>query len=424
MLFKITLKYDIIMAVVLKPEHKINGNNLRKILSKLYEPFPMFTIEGKNIHVPFYFGKRVLNIKNDEYFKRNFKFLLTLKREQEDIVEFCIEHLEKYDTCILNIFCGAGKTVISSYLSCFFKMKTIVVYPLKCLKNSWFETFNKFTNSKVISTDKKYSLEEFEESDIILTMPSQINKLPILNIDLLILDEAHMFCTENYKNIILKLIPKKVIVCTATLERKDEGHKFLLNMCGEDNKITKISTKPFNVYIYKTNWFTEVTKKQAYIDGVKKMVIDYNKLLEDMEKSEERNNFIINTVLQYYKKHKIIILTKRASHVEFLYNKLKENIESIDTYYGNKEKYIDSNVLIGTYGKISTGFDEIGVEKRIDMAIFAMPTLSIEQPSGRAQRSEKPYMIEFEDNVPLLKLHVRKRKTFYIERNGIIEYKN
>jgi len=58
------------------------------------------------------------------------------------------------------------------------------------------------------------------------------------------------------------------------------------------------------------------------------------------------------------------------------------------------------------------------------MAVFAMPTLAIEQPAGRAQRSEKPFMIEFEDNIALLKTHIRKRKDFFKSRNGSIEYKN
>lgn len=410
------------MSVILKPEHNIGGQ-IRKILGVLYEPFPMFIVEPNNtIHVPFYFGNKILKINQIPYEKRNFEFLLKLKPEQQEIVDFCIEHLEKYNSCILNIFCGAGKTVISTYLSSFFKMKTLVIYPLKCLKNSWSETFSKFTNSKTISTDKKYSLDDFNNCDVILTMPSQVLKLPNLQIDLLILDEAHMFCTENYKNILLKVVPKKILVCTATLERADEGHKFLLAMCGKDNKITKISTKPFQVYIYNTKWTTEIVKKQAYIDGVKKMVIDYHKLLEDMEKDPTRNQFIIDIVLKYYKMHKIVILTKRASHVEFLFEKLKPFIPSMDTYYGNKQSYNDSNVLIGTYGKISTGFDEIGVERRIDMAIFAMPTLSIEQPAGRAQRSEHPFMIEFLDDIQLLKTHMNKRKHFYLTRNAEITH--
>jgi len=408
------------MAVILKPEH--NVQNLRKILGFLNEPWPMFLVHEGNVHVPFFLGNKILKNNLDSYDYRKYEFLMKLKEEQVETVEFCLDRLEKYGSCILNVFCGAGKTVMSSYISCYLKTKTIIVYPLKCLKNSWLETFKKFTDATVLCTDKKYSLHDYQSADIILTMPSQLTKLPDYNVDLLIIDEAHMLCTENYKNILLKIIPKRVLLCTATLERSDNGHMFLLNMCGKDNKITKISSKPFQVYIYKTNWKTEIVKKQAYIDGVKKMVIDYNKILEDMENSEYRNGFIIETVLKYAKQHKIVILTKRASHVELLFERLKPHINKIDTYYGNKTTYNDSDVLIGTYGKISTGFDEIGVERRIDMAIFAMPTLSIEQPAGRAQRCEHPYMIEFEDNVQLLKTHMRKRKEFYSSRNGEIHY--
>lgn len=404
-----------------KEDPNISNEYLKKTIGLIYKPYPMFLIKDKKLHFPMFFGRKVLKKDLEDYLKLdNIEFLKQLKEEQIEVVNESLDILNKNGGLILNLCCGFGKTVISSYIMCKLKIKTVVIFPLKCLNNSWVETFKNFTNCKILCTDKKYTEKQFEEADVILSMPSHIKNFPNKNIDLLIVDEAHMLCTENYKNMILQIIVKRVVLCTATLERPDESHKLLLCMVGNDNIITRTSSKPFTVYIYKTNWTTEIKKKQTYIDGRRKMTIDYNALMDDIEKSETRNQFILETILQYINKHKILILTKRSNHVEYFYEKLKEHTNSIDTYYGNKQKYNDSSILIGTYNKISTGFDEINATKRIDLVIFAMPMLNIQQSHGRGLRSDFPYYIEFLDNISLLKTHMNKRKNFYKSINGDI----
>ena len=404
-----------------KEDPNISNEYLKKTIGLIYKPYPMFLIKDKKLHFPMFFGRKVLKKDLEDYLKLdNIEFLKQLKEEQIEVVNESLDILNKNGGLILNLCCGFGQTVISSYIMCKLKIKTVVIFPLKCLNNSWVETFKNFTNCKILCTDKKYTEKQFEEADVILSMPSHIKNFPNKNIDLLIVDEAHMLCTENYKNMILQIIVKRVVLCTATLERPDESHKLLLCMVGNDNIITRTSSKPFTVYIYKTNWTTEIKKKQTYIDGRRKMTIDYNALMDDIEKSETRNQFILETILQYINKHKILILTKRSNHVEYFYEKLKEHTNSIDTYYGNKQKYNDSSILIGTYNKISTGFDEINATKRIDLVIFAMPMLNIQQSHGRGLRSDFPYYIEFLDNISLLKTHMNKRKNFYKSINGDI----
>lgn len=404
-----------------KEDPNVSNEYLKKTIALIYKPYPMFLIKDKKLHFPMFFGRKVLKKNLEDYLKlNNIEFLKQLKEEQIEVVNESLDILNKNGGLILNLCCGFGKTVISSYIMCKLKIKTVVIFPLKCLNNSWLETFKNFTNCKILCTDKKYTEKQFEEADVILSMPSHIKNFPNKNIDLLIVDEAHMLCTENYKNMILQIIVKRVVLCTATLERPDESHKLLLCMVGNDNIITRTSSKPFTVYIYKTNWTTEIKKKQTYIDGRRKMTIDYNALMDDIEKSETRNQFILDTILQYINKHKILILTKRSNHVEYFYEKLKEHTNSIDTYYGNKQTYNDSSILIGTYNKISTGFDEINATKRIDLVIFAMPMLNIQQSHGRGLRSDFPYYIEFLDNISLLKTHMNKRKNFYKSINGDI----
>lgn len=404
-----------------KEDPNVSNEYLKKTIALIYKPYPMFLIKDKKLHFPMFFGRKVLKKDLEDYLKLdNIEFLKQLKEEQIEVVNESLDILNKNGGLILNLCCGFGKTVISSYIMCKLKIKTVVIFPLKCLNNSWLETFKNFTNCKILCTDKKYTEKQFEEADVILSMPSHIKNFPNKNIDLLIVDEAHMLCTENYKNMILQIIVKRVVLCTATLERPDESHKLLLCMVGNDNIITRTSSKPFTVYIYKTNWTTEIKKKQTYIDGRRKMTIDYNALMDDIEKSETRNHFILETILQYINKHKILILTKRSNHVEYFYEKLKEHTNSIDTYYGNKQTYNDSSILIGTYNKISTGFDEINATKRIDLVIFAMPMLNIQQSHGRGLRSDFPYYIEFLDNISLLKTHMNKRKNFYKSINGDI----
>jgi len=68
-------------------------------------------------------------------------------------------------------------------------------------------------------------------AQLLISRISRVENIDV-PIDLLILDEAHLLCTQNNLNRLLALEPKYVIVLTATPERDDGMEKILTALAG------------------------------------------------------------------------------------------------------------------------------------------------------------------------------------------------
>ena len=66
------------------------------------------------------------------------------------------------------------------------------------------------------------------------------------------------------------------------------------------------------------------------------------------------NRAVLDIILKF-RERKFIVMTK---HADFLCESVRKLGISCDTFCGTKEKYNDSDVLVGTPSKLGTGFDE------------------------------------------------------------------
>ena len=122
---------------------------------------------------------------------------------------------------------------------------------------------------------------------------------------------------------------------------------------------------------------------------------------------------------------KIMILTPQKEHVEILFKLLHENGIDVATLYKNQRNYDDSHVLIGTIPKMGTGFDEKNAchnfKGRESDLLFLVTSIAItkiegsemgdislfEQVRGRIMRSNDPAVFYFEDDLDIVKRHVK-----------------
>jgi superfamily II DNA or RNA helicase len=156
---------------------------------------------------------------------------------------------------------------------------------------------------------------------------------------------------------------------------------------------------------------------------------DWTRLNKDLAYVELRNKFVYNIVLANLEK-KFLILTWRTDHAMELYNTLN-NIYKIKTaiMVRNMKEYSDSKVLVGNISKIGTGFDEANYcydfsGLAIDCLILVASTKKVsllKQLIGRAFRSDSPIIVDFVDNIGIIKRHFNeKRKHHYIREGGTI----
>ncbi len=408
---------------------------------KMYEIEMMDGVEY--IHLPFAFAaslfKRIPN-QHIDFLKKDIRFTGSLREEpfdQKSVIKEAMEHLEKKCTTTINTPPGSGKTIMGAYLACQIKLPVIIICYQKVLRKQWQKAFEKHTNATVwvvpenVNPDKisGYNNRKNRVSsnipDITICMDQRICKLPEVyrkSMAVVILDEAHTLCTPGKVSSLLSLEPKYIIAETATPVRSDGLYDMMKTICGTNTVIRKIK-RNFTVLKVETGCVPDSSKKNKYRPGPV-----YTHMLNSLNEDE----FRINLVLAFITDNpdfKILVLDRNVKILKELKIRLDKLGESVDTYYGSKDTYKDSRVLLGTIKKIGTGFDEENAcenfsGERINMGIL---TTSIKDESllaqcvGRTFRAENPTIIDLVDDHGIFSRHWKIRQKWYIDKGAEIE---
>lgn len=373
------------------------------------------------------FDKPIINrvrfyIKISAFFmKEGYK----LRDYQEDVVQECINNFLTKGTTFLNVFCSFGKTFIGCYLSAYLSQKynlaTLITYHRDPIRNSWLGSVSTLTGAKFYLFDGAKEPPD-DDVQIFLCMDTNLAKLPKNIIDKIghfIIDEADRFCTPGRVEGLLSVSPLFITALTATYERDDGFHVMLDHLVGEE-KIVKISKKPFFVFKYQTPF--EVEPEYGPYGVI------FGSIIKQYDEMEVRNSLILQLAMDNLEE-KILILTKHKLKAQNLTDWLNHYLEpygkSAVMLAGTVKKYNDANIIVGTISKIGVGYDEKeacldwnGV--RINMLILDSSTKKIEQIAGRVFRAEIPIIIDVVDNNENIKKHWGLRKKWYESRNGII----
>lgn len=377
----------------------IHENSLKKIrMHRRVEEVPGV------INLPFYvvFEKSKSKFIN----KKNYTEILPwelvnfqLRDYQKEVIQEAINDLKAKHTAILQVFCGFGKTHTSLYLAqkltMWFKLKTLIVLPdNKAICNGWYKVLKESTT---LSPDQFYvqgiSQQKITgKTAIIAVMKNALWKFPdyvLKTFGIVLIDEAHLFCTELAIQQLLRLTPAFIIMLTATFDREDGMHRCLELIAGS-KRIIKKDPKKFLVFKIKTPFVPKDYKTTAR----GKVWADVIKKLDEMP---EREDFIVDLVKSNCDL-KILILTKHVNRAKQLTERLnKENIKT-SFLAGRKDDYDDTGILIATFSKVGVGFDEQNAcaswnGRRLELLIMDSPVKNIEQYIGRVARSSYPSII-------------------------------
>ena len=292
-----------------------------------------------------------------------------------------------------------------------------MIYSLEVLENQWLKSIQEFSTAKVWIC----GTPQPESFDVILSMQGQIDKIPqeIRNqIGCLIVDEAHLFCTQIRAETLMKIRPKFLIGLTATYEKENGMQKVLDLFFGK----LVVCHRRVHVTVHKLE--TEIgVSGQRNAQGK----VDWNVLQNELAENEVRNQFIVD-FLMMNKEYKILAFTSRVNHAKVIYNMLKGK-DSVAVMTGKEKSYSDSRILIGTSGKLGTGFDDAmacqdfdGTRFNMIVFLFSMKSLALlEQLLGRGCRIDNPILVDFVDDHAILRGHWNKRNKYYKERKYTIK---
>ena len=368
------------------------------------------------LYLPFNYIQHTLGFKPNlkmphQLFKSPFKG--ELRDYQVPVCEQAMKMLNMKQSTILNVYPSWGKTVGGIYLSTKLGYRTMIILASKLIK-VWTAAYAKFTPSaKVWVVEAKKKIPE--EWDVVVCMVDRLHYIPCElknTIGVLIIDECHMFCTQKRIEKVLQIHPRYIIALSATFERlNDCFHRGIEFICGKD-KIIKYYEGEFRAFRYGTGIKLDLSELKQN-DGS----TDWNKYRSTISLNEERNALIVRlTEMLVAKGLKVLILTwLNEKHVHVLLDMLKksklnehktDDMEAVEYFSGNKKKYRDARCLVGTIGKLGTGFDEEGMcenfgGQRLNVEIIAGSLKSItllEQMAGRVFRAKNPIIFHLVDD--------------------------
>lgn len=363
---------------------ELSENELRipyKLASAMFQCFPNWDREFPSVNIQF---------KNDK-----------LRKEQVEVIEESWKQLETHTTTTIVLPPGAGKTVIGGCLTSRTKLLTAILVYRESLTIQWQKTFTDFSDASTWIVGN-HSPDKIE---VIICMDTRWHLIdPSIRkqVGCLIIDEAHGFCTETRAQAILAFSPRYIILETATPHREDGLYPMMDALAGQ-HRVERMNYKPFSITKINTGI---VATREATTRGPK-----WSVLIQSILYHPERNAYILSLVSSNPGK-KIGIFTSEVDHAELLTKMINLNDEAV-CLAGNKKKYSDARVKVGTVSKIGTGWDEATscedfsgqpIELAIVVTSFKDPTL-ITQVLGRAFRSNEPYIIWLVDNDPIFRRH-------------------
>lgn len=385
--------------------------------------------DERNLWVPYFYARNNLKIIPDleKYPLLNEKLenKVILKENQVETVEKCFYDLVEHGATTVGLPPGYGKTYIGAYLSHCLKLKVLVVVPRTPLLKQWEKTFNAaMPGASIWVIDEKAKLPTNQEDlpDITIALDPRLSKIPLewkSKFGTLIIDEAHMLPTRGRIENLLSIRPAYIIMETATMVRNDGLHK-ICELIGGTHGVFKIAADPYSFKIVDLS-FIHASEKSG------PRGIDYNALCDSLSETEEYNRVIVN-IVRHNPENKFIILSKRVEHGTHLMNLFKKAEITCDIMMGTKKNYINSRVLIGTFSKIGTGFDEATASKSFEgnlsdsliICHSVANTQNFEQYRGRVMRTKNPTVYWLNVGNRVIRSQLTDIKKHVLKTNGTI----
>lgn len=342
--------------------------------------------------------------KEPDHYQIEFSLSTELRDEQVSVMEEAMTQLEKQGTTLLNLPTAYGKTSTSIYLMAHLGYQTIIHCNITTISTQWLKDILTSTDVAreeiaVLNNTTKDAVTEITK--VVVVLPGSIRRIPDWYTEttgLVIIDEVHCYLNPTGMRAVLACCPRYVIGCTATPKRSSGIERMLPCFFG-DQFVKRGLLRPYNVVAIQTglsvpmrNTTNGLTRHQSMVEAL------YN--------LEVRNALIINFIINC-KVRPLIILTKNIFHLHILESLLDERGIEYSSFYDRMKTYVRKDILIGTYDKISLGFDEKNfcedyngvASKAVLMTIVVGNETNMVQSIGRSSRSsEIPIVYQLVDN--------------------------
>ena len=367
----------------------------------------------------------------------NLEFIGNLRESQLEPVSNFIQAAKDPSKMggIISVPCGFGKTIMSLYIACQLKTKTMFVSHKDFLNQQFLDTVKEFAPSAKIGKIKQNKIDVKDKDIIIASLQSlAMRDYPgeiFEDIGFVIIDEVHHTGAQVFCQAFKKLNNPVILGLSATLNRKDGMRKVFEYYIGK------------SVYNHKNQETMDVKVQihkyfETHIDYCSVKLLWNGKeniasMINNICAFTPRTEYIIDllkTILIKEPNRKVLLLSERRNLLKDIEQLIvRDKIADYGYYVGGMSQSelnnsAEKQIILATYQLASEGFNV----PSLNTVIFASPISDIQQSIGRIlrerpdQRKYTPLCIDILDDFSVFKNKGYARLRYYNKNNYDVEY--
>lgn len=351
------------------------------------------------------------------------------KLPEDDYYGFEIDGNRRF---VLGDFTVTHNTVIAIKIATEMRKKTLIIVHKEFLLNQWVERIRDFCGPQATIGRIQGDKLEVEGNDFVIGMlqtlysrsyPEEVFR----PFGLLIIDETHRICSEQFSRALFKFSPRYTLGISATIARKD-GLDTILNMFVGDIVYHEERKGDDPVCVRAMEFVSgdsEFEKVEYDFRGNVQFSTMISKLCEHVPRAE----FVVRVIVDLLRENpeqQIMVLAHNKNVLYYLHDAIRDREIATVGYYlgGMKERDLketeDRQVVIATYAMAAEALDI----KTLSTLVMVTPKKDITQSVGRILRMkhENPIVVDIVDTHDVFQNQWKVRRAFYKKCNYRIRY--
>ena len=394
--------------------------------------FHLYSENEKRIYIPRYYGFQKYGAptlcKLTSGADIHINFIGSLREAQEEPIRNFLNAARDPLKMggIISVPCGFGKTIMSLYIACCLKKKTIFISHKDFLNQQFIETVAQFAPDAKVGIIKQKKVDVVDKDFIIASLQSlamrDYDEKIFDDIGFVIIDEVHHTGAQVFCKAFRKLNNPIILGLSATLNRKDGMRKVFESYIGK------------SVYTLKNKEFCDVNVQvhkyfETHVDYSTVKLMWNGKengagMINNVCSFQPRTDFLISLLKDILSKEpdrRVLILSERRNQLKDIENRIVEHKIADYGFYVGGMKQADlaisseKQIILATYQLASEGFNV----PSLNTIIFASPISDIQQSIGRIlrevpeKRKYTPLCIDILDDFSIFKRKGAARLKFY-----------
>ena len=350
-------------------------------------------------------------------------FTQSLRDYQQKIVGVYMNHIsDSGGGGILEVPCGAGKTVMALNICSLIGKKTLIIVHKEFLMNQWIERISQFLPSARIGKIQG-KVFDIDVKDIVIGMIQTMYDRPypvntFSSFGLTIIDEVHRVGSEEFSKTLFKVVTPYMLGISATVERKDGLTEILYMFIGP--KIYSETRKENDGVQVRAIQYDHGHEeyKQEHHDF--RGNIKYSTMVSQISDFIPRQQFLMRILQDLIKENsekQIMVLSHKRDLLDYLNVEIDKNgFATCGQYVGGMKQIAlqeseTKQIVLATYAMAAEALDI----KSLNTLVMVSPKTDIIQSVGRILRTrcDGKIIVDVVDSHDVFQNQWKKRRAFY-----------